>query len=200
MKKKEIDNMTDINLLKNQNIQRLQFYYRYIISQDLLLKNNYTSIMEIPALDKITLNSTSNLYAIDKKNLVAAVLTLELIAGQKAKFSVAKKSIAPYKIREKQILGCKVTLRGKQLYNFLNVFISVVLPRLRDFPGISKKSLDNLGNFSFGFTNILLFPNIENQFEFFQNFRGFNINFSIIRSSPEKSHLLYTAYQLPESK
>ena len=192
--------MSYSNILKNQNTERLQFYYNSIITQDLLLKNNYTSIMEIPTLEKIVLNTTSNIYAIDKKNLVPALLALELITGQKAKFTSAKKSIAPFKIREKQILGSKVTLRGKQLYNFLNIFITIVLPRLRDFSGISKKSIDTAGNFSFGFTNILLFPHVENQFEFFQNFRGFNINFSTIRSSQQKSHLLYSAYQLPQSK
>lgn len=192
--------MSYSNILKNQNTERLQFYYNSIITQDLLLKNNYTSIMEIPTLEKIVLNTTSNIYAIDKKNLVPALLALELITGQKAKFTSAKKSIAPFKIREKQILGCKVTLRGKQLYNFLNIFITIVLPRLRDFSGISKKSIDTAGNFSFGFTNILLFPHVENQFEFFQNFRGFNINFSTTRSSQQKSRLLYSAYQLPQSK
>lgn len=198
--KKEIYTMSYSNTLKIQNIERLKFYYNSIISQDLLLKNNYTSIMEVPSLEKIILNTTSNAYAVDKKNLIPALLALELISGQKAKFTVAKKSIAPFKIREKQILGCKVTLRGKKLYNFLNIFINIVLPRLREFPGISKKSIDSSGNFSFGFTNILVFPHLENQFEYFQNFRGFNINFSTIQSSQQKSRLLYSAYQLPQSK
>lgn len=192
--------MSYSNTLKIQNIERLKLYYNSIISQDLLLKNNYTSIMEVPNLEKIILNTTSNAYTVDKKNLIPALLALELISGQKAKFTVAKKSIAPFKIRDKQILGCKVTLRRKQLYNFLNIFINIILPRLRDFPGISKKSFDGCGNFSFGFTNILVFPHIENQFEYFQNFRGFNINFSSIRSSQQKSRLLYSAYQLPQSK
>lgn len=195
--KKELFTMSYLN---NQNTERLKLYYNSIICQDLILKNNYTSILELPRLEKIVLNTTSNSYAIDKKNLIPTLLAVELITGQKPKFTCAKKSIAPFKIREKQILGCKVTLRRKQLYNFLNIFISIVLPRLRDFSGVSSKSLDKAGNFSLGFTNLLIFPHLENHFEYFQNFRGININFSTKSSSQKISRLLFSGYQLPESK
>ena len=180
--------------------ERLKLYYNSVICQDLILKNNYNSIFEIPTLNKVVLNTTSNSYALDKKNLIPALLALELITGQKVKFTCAKKSIAPFKIRENQILGCKVTLRKNNLYNFLNVFLHIVLPRVRDFNGISKKSFDKFGNLSFGFTNLLLFPHLENHFEYFQNFKGLNINFSTSKSSKKTNRLLYSAYQLPGLK
>lgn len=185
---------TDRNIYKK--IDRFQLYYSDIICEDLVLKNNYTNIYQIPSLHKIVLNTTSSSYAVDKKNILPALLALELITGQKANFSCAKKSIAPFKIREKQILGCKVTLRKKQLYNFLNIFVTIVLPKLRDFSGISKKSIDPSGNLSIGFTQLLVFPQLQDHFELFQNFRGLNINFCTNKSS----RLLYSAYQIPESK
>jgi large subunit ribosomal protein L5 len=198
--KKEMIIMSQSILSTNQNSERFKLYYNSIICQDLLLKNNYTSIFEIPTLEKIVINTTSSAYANDRKNLIPALLALELITGQKAKFTCAKKSLASFKIRENQILGCKVTLRKKHLYNFLTVFTSIVLPKLRDFSGISKKSLDTSGNLSLGFTNLLVFPHLENHFEFFQNIRGMNINFSSNRASQSVNRMLYSAFQIPESK
>lgn len=192
--------MSQPMLSTNQNFERFKLYYNSIICQDLLLKNNYTNIFEIPTLEKIVINTTSNAFATDRKNLIPALLALELITGQKAKFTCAKNSLASFKIRKNQILGCKVTLRKKYLYNFLTVFISIVLPKLRDFSGISKKSLDTSGNLSLGFTNILVFPHLENHFEFFQNIQGMNINFSSNRASHSLNRMLYSAFQIPESK
>jgi len=198
--KKEIIIMSKFTFSTYQNSERLKLYYNSIICQDLLLKNNYTSIFEIPTLEKIVINTTSSAYATDRKNLIPALLALELITGQKAKFTCAKKSLASFKIRENQILGCKVTLRRKHLYNFLIVFTSVVLPKLRDFSGISKKSLNTSGNLSLGFTNLLVFPHLENHFEFFQNVQGMNINFSSNRTSRSVNRVLYSAFQIPEVK
>jgi large subunit ribosomal protein L5 len=192
--------MPQFTLSTHQNSKRLKLYYDSIICQDFLLKNNYTSIFEIPTLEKIVINTTSSTYAIDRKNLIPALLALELIAGQKVKFTCAKKSLAPFKIRENQILGCKVTLRKNHLYNFLTVFTSIVLPKLRDFSGISKKSLDISGNLSLGFTDLLVFPHLENHFEFFQNVRGIHINFSSKKASRSVNRVLYSAFQIPESK
>ena len=187
-------------LLSNQNSERLKLYYHTIICQDLLLKNNYTNIFEIPTLEKIVINTTSSAFVADRKNLIPALLALELITGQKAKLTCAKNSVASFKIRKNQLLGCKVTLRKKYLYNFLTIFLSIVLPKLRDFSGISKKSLDTSGNLSFGFTNILAFPHLENHFEFFQNVRGMNLNFSSTQGSQSVNRVLYSAFQIPESK
>jgi len=192
--------MSQFTLSAYQNSRRLNLYYDSIICQDLLLKNNYTSIFEIPILEKIVVNTTSSTYATDRKNLIPALLALELVTGQKVKFTCAKKSLAPFKIRQNQILGCKVTLRRKHLYNFLTVFTNIVLPKLRDFSGISKKSLDTSGNLSLGFTNLLVFPDLENHFEFFQNVRGIHINFSSTRASRPVNRVLYSAFQIPESK
>lgn len=192
--------MSNQNIMKHTTKQRFELYYNSIIAQDLLLKNNYKNISELPKFDKIVINTTSKFYVTDRKNLIPILLALELITGQKAKFTCAKKSIAPFKIRENQILGCKITLRRKRLYNFLNILVSIVLPRFRDFSGITKKSFDNSNNISIGFTNLFLFPQIENYFEYFENIRGINITFCTKSGKKTFNQLVYTAYQLPITK
>lgn len=181
---------------KIKTSDRFELYYKNIICLDLLLKENYTTITQIPVLEKITINATSNSYAIDKKNIIPTLLCLEMITGQKPKLTLVRKSLALFKIREKQIIGCKVTLRRDFMYNFLNLLITVVLPRLREFSGISSQYLGKSKEISLGLSNVLVFPQLENHFEYFQSSRGFNINFSGLRS--HQPHLLYTAFQLPK--
>ena len=182
------------------NSKRLNSYYNSIITQDFLLKTNCNSLFEIPCLEKIVLNASSSLYALDRKNLISPLLGFEFLTGQKAKFTCAKKSLASFKIRENQILGCKVTLRKKQLYKFLNIFTSIYLPRIRDFSGFLEKNTKNRSCFSFGISNVLTFPHLENHFEYFQNFRGFNLNITISKSHQKTLSLLLSAYQLPFQK
>lgn len=189
--------MSQLNTISNYKIDRFESYYNSIICQDLILKNNYMNIFEIPKLSKIVINTTSNLYSNDKKNIIPIFLALELITGQKPKFTSAKKSIASFKIRKNQIIGCKVSLRKKKLYNFLNIFSTIVLPKLRNFQGFSKKSMDSFENFSLGFNGLLLFPHLENHFEYFQNIPGVNINFCTNKSCRKNTKLLYSAYQIP---
>ena len=122
-----------------------------------------------------------------------------MITGQKPRLTYVKKSIASFKIRENQLLGCKVTLRGSSLFLFLDLFITIILPRLREFSGISTKSFDKSVNFSLGLSNLMIFPELENHFEFFELFKGLNMNFSIHGSSLDDINLLYTAFQLPGS-
>lgn len=176
---------------------RLQLHYQHIVCQDLLLKNNYKTIFEIPSFKKIILNTTSSQYVNDKKTIIPSFLALELITGQKIKLATAKRSLAPFKIRENQPIGGKVTLRKNYMYNFLTVFTSLVIPRLRDFRGIKIKSINNVGNLSLGFTQLLLFPQLENHFEYFQNFKGFNINFVTNSKNFQQNYLLYSAFQIP---
>jgi large subunit ribosomal protein L5 len=186
-----------IPLEKNTN--RFKLYYNHIICQDLILKQNYSTIFQLPSFKKITINTSSKLFLIDKKYIVPSILGLEMITGQKPKLTYAKKSIASFKIRENQLLGYKVTLRGPSLYLFLDLLFSIVLPRLRDFSGISRKSFDKYGNFSLGLSNLMIFPELENYFDFFEFFRGLNINFSVSGSNLQEITLLYTAFQLPHS-
>lgn len=178
---------------------RFYLHTTSIIMPDFLLRQNYTNIFEIPKFEKITVHTTSNFYALERKNLLAVLVAFELLTGQKAKFTVAKKSHAPFKIREKQILGCIVTLRKKKLYNFLNLLSSVIFPKLRDFRGISHP---NSGEGCFGFSSLLVFPQLENHFDIFQNFHGIDLNFTSKKSLKTKtlSKSLFHAYQIPSKK
>ena len=176
---------------------RFHLHYQYIICSDLILKENYSNISQLSCFKKIVINTTSNYYVVDKKNLIPAFIALELVTGQKTQLTSARKSIAPFKIRENQALGCKITLRKSRLYNFLNLFTTIILPRLRDFNHISCKNLDKSGNLSLGFTDLLLFPQLENHFEYFQNFKGIHINFITNSSKLQKNYLLYSGFQLP---
>ena len=187
------------NTLSNYYPQkdRLNLHYQYIVCLDLLLKDNYTSIAQLPSMEKIVINTTSSQYVMDKKNFIPSFLALELITGQKVYLTSAKKSLAPFKIRENQAIGCKVTLHKHYMYNFLTVFNTIVLPRLRDFSGVSVKSINNVGNLSIGFTHLLFFPQLESHFEYFQNFKGINLNFVTSSNNVKKNRLLYSAFQLP---
>lgn len=170
-------------------------YYQQIICEDLLLKQNYKNIFELPKLERIVINTTSKQYVQDKKEILSTLVINELISGQKSKLTTAKKSIAGFKIRQGQILGCKTTLRKDNMYRFLNSFITIVLPRLRDLQGIPKKSFDKFGNLSIGVQNLMIFPELENNFEYFQNIKGIHLNY--ITNTKKHSFLLYTAFQIP---
>lgn len=186
-----------LNQIPLTNKNRFKLYYDHVICQDLILKQNYSTIFQLPSFKKVIINTSSKLYLIDKKYIAPSILGVELITGQKPKLTYAKKSIASFKIRENQLLGCKVTLRGAPLYLFLELVVTIILPRLRDFSGISLKSFDKYGNFSLGFSNLMIFPELENHFEFFELFKGLNINFSLSGSDLDEISLLYTAFQLP---
>lgn len=175
---------------------RINKYYKQVICQDLILKQNYKTIMELPYIKKIVLNTTSKIYVNDKKQIIPALVALELISGQKATLTFAKKSIASFKIRQNQILGCKVTLRNTAMYVFLEKLLTIIFPRIRDFNGISVKTLDTTGNFSLGINNFMIFPELENYFELFENTRGFHINFSISTTRKQDVLLFYSAFQI----
>ena len=142
-------------------MNRLKEKYEKTIVSDLMSKHNYKNVMEVPKLEKIVVNIGCGDATTNSKLLEAAMKDLEAITGQKPVATKAKKSIAGFKLREGQAIGCKVTLRGENMYNFLDKLISITLPRVRDFRGISNKAFDGRGNYTLGLTEQLIFPEIE---------------------------------------
>ena len=170
-------------------------YLQDIISQDLILKMNYRNIMEIVKIQKIVCSTTSKMYVSEKKNIIPAVLALELISGQKPLWTHAKRSLATFKIRENQILGCKVDLRKENLFTFLEKWCRMVIPRIGD---LSKMSIfENQAPFSFGIHTVMVFPELEDHFEILENFRGINMNFVVSAKKKKEGLILLSAYQIP---
>jgi large subunit ribosomal protein L5 len=163
---------------------RLQKLYREKIAAELKEKFGYTSAMEVPRLTKITLNMGVSEAVADKKVMDNAVADLTKIAGQKPVVTKAKKAIAGFKIREGQAIGCMVTLRGVQMYEFLDRFVTVALPRVRDFRGISGRSFDGRGNYNIGVKEQIIFPEIE--YDKVDALRGLNISITTT-ARPTKS-------------
>ena len=142
-------------------MNRLKEKYLKEIVPSLKKKYNYKSVMEVPKLDKIVINMGVGDATTNSKMLEAAVEDLALISGQKPIITKAKKSIAGFKVREGQAIGCKVTLRGENMYNFLDKLISISLPRVRDFRGVSPKAFDGRGNYTLGIKEQLIFGEIK---------------------------------------
>ena len=154
-------------------MNRLKEKYLNEIVPSLTKKHNYKSVMEVPKLEKIVINMGVGDATSNSKLLEAAVHDLELISGQKPVITKARKSIAGFKVREGQSIGCKVTLRGENMYNFLDKLISISLPRARDFRGLSPKSFDGRGNYTIGIKEQLIFPEIN--FDEVEKVRGMDI-------------------------
>lgn len=152
---------------------RLQAHYREKIVPELKSKFGYKSVMEVPRLTKITLNMGLSEAVADKKIIEHAVGDMTKIAGQKPVVTKARKAIAGFKIREGYPIGCMVTLRGSRMYEFLDRFITIALPRVRDFRGISGKAFDGRGNYNIGVKEQIIFPEIE--YDKIDTLRGLNI-------------------------
>jgi len=142
-------------------MNRLKERYVETIVPSLIKKHNYKSIMEVPKLEKIVINMGVGDATGNSKLLDAAVKDLEILSGQKPVITKAKKSIAGFKLREGQAIGCKVTLRGENMYNFLDKLLTIGLPRVRDFRGVSPKAFDKFGNYTLGIKEQLIFSEIE---------------------------------------
>ena len=142
-------------------MSNLKEKYTKEIMKSLMDQFKYASVMEVPKLEKIVVNMGVGEAAHDEKFIEAAVKDLESITGQKAVITKAKKSIAGFKIREGQSIGCKVTLRGENMYNFLEKLVRIALPRVRDFRGISRTAFDGKGNYTLGIKEQLIFPEID---------------------------------------
>src|SRR5438552_2344722 len=140
---------------------RLLDYYKKEVIKKLQAQFGYTSVMQVPRINKITLNMGLGEAMDDKKIITAAMSDLEKIAGQRPVVTLARKSIAGFKVREGWPIGCKVTLRGKRMYEFLDRLIAIALPRVRDFRGLSIKSFDGRGSYSLGFKEQIVFSEID---------------------------------------
>ena len=161
-------------------------------------KFNYKSSMQVPKIDKIVLNMGVGDAVSNAKNLDEAVEELTLIAGQKPVITRAKKSIAGFRLREGNAIGCKVTLRGQRMYEFLDKLISVSLPRVRDFHGISKRAFDGRGNYTLGIKEQLIFPEID--FDNVNKVRGMDIVIVTTANTDEESKELLTQLGMPFAK
>ncbi len=174
---------------------RLQAHYREKIVPELTTKFGYKSIMEVPRLTKITLNMGLSEAVADKKIIEHAVGDMTKIAGQKPVVTKARKAIAGFKIREGYPIGCMVTLRGSRMYEFLDRFVTVALPRVRDFRGISGRAFDGRGNYNIGVKEQIIFPEIE--YDKVDTLRGLNISITTTAKSDEEAKALLTAFRFP---
>jgi large subunit ribosomal protein L5 len=174
---------------------RLHAHYREKIVPELKAKFGYKSVMEVPRLTKITLNMGLSEAVSDKKVIEHAVGDMTKIAGQKPVVTKARKAIAGFKIREGYPIGCMVTLRGSRMYEFLDRFITIALPRVRDFRGISGKAFDGRGNYNIGVKEQIIFPEIE--YDKVDALRGLNISITTTAKNDEEAKALLTAFRFP---
>ena len=174
---------------------RLQQFYREKIVPDMVAKFGYTSVMQVPRLSKITLNMGVSEAVADKKVMDHAVNDLTKIAGQKPVVTKSRKPIAGFKIREGLAIGCMVTLRGVQMFEFLDRFVTIALPRVRDFRGISGRSFDGRGNYNVGVKEQIIFPEIE--YDKIDAIRGMNISFTTTAQSDDECKALLAAFRFP---
>ena len=174
---------------------RLQKHYREKVAPELMKQFGYTSPMQVPRLSKITLNMGVSEAVADKKVMDHAVSDLSKIAGQKPVVTKAKKAIAGFKIREQQAIGTMVTLRGARMYEFLDRFVTVALPRVRDFRGISGRAFDGRGNYNVGVKEQIIFPEIE--YDKVDALRGLNISITTTAKNDEEAKALLAAFRFP---
>jgi large subunit ribosomal protein L5 len=174
---------------------RLKKYYEETVVKQLMEQFNYKSVMEVPRIEKITLNMGVGEAVADKKVMENAVSDLEKIAGQKPLVTKAKKSIAGFKIRDDYPVGCKVTLRKNNMYTVLDRLISIAIPRIRDFRGISAKSFDGRGNYNMGIKEQIIFPEIE--YDKIDALRGMNITITTSAKTDDEAKGLLSAFSFP---
>ena len=179
----------------SQQQARLQTFYREKVVADLMAKFGYKSVMEVPRLTKITLNMGVSEAVSDKKVMDHAVGDLTKIAGQKPVVTKSRKAIAGFKIRENVPIGCMVTLRGVRMFEFLDRFVTIALPRVRDFRGISGRSFDGRGNYNIGVKEQIIFPEIE--YDKVDALRGLNISITTTAGTDDECKALLTAFRFP---
>ncbi len=177
---------------------RLYDFYKEKVAKDLMAQFGYKSVMEVPRIEKITLNMGVGEAVADKKVMDFAVGDMQKISGQKPVVTMSKKSIAGFKIREGYPVGCKVTLRKERMYEFLDRLITIAIPRIRDFRGISGKSFDGRGNYNMGVKEQIIFPEIE--YEKIDALRGMNITITTTAKTDEEARALLLAFKLPLKK
>ncbi|CDE55129.1 MAG: 50S ribosomal protein L5 [Lachnospiraceae bacterium] len=179
-------------------MSRLKDTYNNEIVDALMKKFGYKNIMQVPKLDKIVINMGVGEAKDNAKVLDAAVKDLETISGQKAVLTRAKKSVANFKIREGLAIGCKVTLRGEKMYEFLDRLVNLSLPRVRDFRGVNPNSFDGRGNYALGIKEQIIFPEIE--YDKVDKVRGMDIIFVTTANTDEEARELLTLFNMPFKK
>jgi large subunit ribosomal protein L5 len=174
---------------------RLQEFYRETVVPKLVEQFGYESVMEVPRIQKITLNMGVGEAVADKKVMDHAVSDMQKIAGQKPVVTKSKKSIAGFKIRDNYPVGCMVTLRRGQMYEFLDRLVAVAMPRIRDFRGVSGKSFDGRGNYNMGVKEQIIFPEIE--YDKIDALRGMNITITTTAKTDDEARALLAAFSFP---
>jgi len=174
---------------------RLHTHYQEQVVKQLVTQFGYKSVMQVPRIEKITLNMGVGEAVNDKKIMDNAVGDMAKIAGQKPLVTKSRKSIANFKIRDNYPIGCKVTLRGTRMYEFLDRLVTVAIPRIRDFRGIPAKSFDGRGNFNFGIKEQIIFPEIE--YDKIDALRGMNITITTTAKTDAEGRALLAAFKFP---
>ncbi|MEO8123798.1 MAG: 50S ribosomal protein L5 [Burkholderiales bacterium] len=181
--------------MAEQQRARLRAVYRDTIAPELMKKFGYKSSMEVPRLTKITLNMGVSEAVADKKVMDHAVSDLASIAGQKPVVTKSKKAIAAFKIRDHVPVGCMVTLRGVQMYEFLDRFVTIALPRVRDFRGISGRAFDGRGNYNVGVKEQIIFPEVD--YDKIDALRGLNISITTTAKTDDECKALLAGFKFP---
>jgi large subunit ribosomal protein L5 len=176
-------------------MSRLQQFYKDTVVKKLIDERGYKNVMQVPRIEKITINMGVGEAIGDKKVIENALADMEKISGQKAVTTLARKSVASFKVRDGYPIGCKVTLRKERMYEFLDRLISVAIPRIRDFRGMSSKAFDGRGNYNMGVKEQIIFPEIE--YEKIDAIRGMDINITTSASSDEDARALLSAFNFP---
>lgn len=179
-------------------MSRLKDLYKSEIVDAMVKKFGYKNVMEVPKLDKIVVNMGVGEAKDNAKALESAVKDMEIITGQKAVTTKAKKAIANFKIREGMAIGCKVTLRGEKMYEFLDRLVNLALPRVRDFRGVNPNGFDGRGNYALGIKEQIIFPEIN--YEKVENVRGMDIVICTTAKTDEEAKFLLTSFNLPYKK
>ncbi len=180
---------------KDKYVPRLEVQYRETVLPVLMKKYGYTNRLQAPRLDKITINMGVGDAVNDKKKVDVAASEMELIAGQKPVITRAKKSIAGFKLREGMPIGCKVTLSRERMYEFLDRLINAVLPRVRDFRGMSAKSFDGRGNYAMGLKEQIVFPEID--YDKIDEIRGMDIVICTTAKTDDEARVLLRGFNMP---
>jgi large subunit ribosomal protein L5 len=176
---------------------RLREHYETVVRPALMAEFNYENVMQVPRLEKIVINMGVGEAAQDSKKIEGALADLTSIAGQKPVVTKAKTSIASFKLRENQVVGCKVTLRKDRMYEFLDRLVTIALPRVRDFRGVSGKSFDGRGNYAMGLKEQLIFPEIN--YDRVDRVRGMDIVFVTTAKTDAECKALLKAFAMPFS-
>ena len=178
-----------------KTMARMQDYYRETVVKQLMEEMKYDNVMEVPRIEKITVNMGVGEAAADKKVLEHAVSDMTKITGQKPIITLARKSVAGFKIREGWPIGCKVTLRRERMYEFLDRLIAIAIPRIRDFRGMNPKSFDGRGNYSLGVREQIMFPEID--YDKIDTLRGMDITITTSAKTDEEGRALLKAFNFP---